>query len=160
MVPADQGELRSPPHLALDFLDELADLGRRRLGLLALDADQGLLVLLKGKPEFRQSVRKQSNANNGQEQPDVFAEQAATRRGLSRRSSRLISRGRFHSITSSARARSVVGTSSPRDLAVFRLRVISTLVGCWTGRSGGCAPLRIRPVERPTGLYASARLAP
>ena len=32
--------LRGPPHLALDLLDELADLGRCRLGLLALDADQ------------------------------------------------------------------------------------------------------------------------
>ena len=34
------GQLRGPSHLALDLLDELADLGRCRLGLFALDADQ------------------------------------------------------------------------------------------------------------------------
>jgi hypothetical protein len=45
-------QLRGPPHLALDLFDELADLGRRGLGLLALDADQGCLVLLKGEDDF------------------------------------------------------------------------------------------------------------
>src|SRR5262249_42832426 len=69
-------QLRSPPHLALDFLDKLADLGCRCRGLLALYADQGRFVLLKRKPELGQSVRKQSNANNRQEQADIFAKQA------------------------------------------------------------------------------------
>src|SRR5262245_24723224 len=50
-----------------------------------------------------------------------------------------------HSITSSARAMSVRGTSRPSDLAVLRLMMSSTLVDCWTGRSAGFSPLRIRP---------------
>ena len=73
------GQLRGPPHLALDLLDELADLGRRRLGLLALDADQGCLVLLKGEDDLRQSVREQGDAHDGKEQPDVFAKQPPAR---------------------------------------------------------------------------------
>src|SRR5262249_33120843 len=42
-----------------------------------------------------------------------------------------------HSITSSASASSVGGTSRPRALAVLRLISISNLVGCSTGRSAG-----------------------
>jgi hypothetical protein len=50
-----------------------------------------------------------------------------------------------HSITSSARASSVGGTSRLRALAVRRLMTSSNLVGCTTGRSAGFAPLRIWP---------------
>src|SRR5262249_12105333 len=49
----------------------------------------------------------------------------------------------IHSITSSARASSVAGISSPIALAVLRLITRSYLVGCSTGRSAGFAPLRI-----------------
>src|SRR5215813_6039557 len=42
-----------------------------------------------------------------------------------------------HSITSSARASSVGGTSRPSALAVLRLVNSSTFVTCWTGRSAG-----------------------
>ena len=56
-----------------------------------------------------------------------------------------------HSITSSARASSVGGTSRPRALAVLRLMASSNFVGCWTGRSAGLAPLRIR------SMYDAAR---
>ena len=48
-----------------------------------------------------------------------------------------------HSITSSARASSVGGTSSPSALAVLRLMTNSIFVGCSIGRSLGFAPLRI-----------------
>src|SRR5262249_32706071 len=48
-----------------------------------------------------------------------------------------------YSITSSARASRVGGTSRPSALAVFRLIANSYLVGCSTGRSAGFAPLRI-----------------
>src|SRR5262245_11157153 len=48
----------------------------------------------------------------------------------------------FHSITSSARASSVGGTSRPRALAVVRLIMRSNLVGCRIGRSAGFSPLR------------------
>jgi hypothetical protein len=50
-----------------------------------------------------------------------------------------------YSITSSAMASSVGGTSRPSALAVLRLMTSSNLVGCTTGRSVGFAPLRIRP---------------
>src|ERR1700758_1177315 len=46
--------------------------------------------------------------------------------------------GAHHSITSSARASSTGGRSRPIALAVIRLKTISNLVGCSTGRSAGC----------------------
>src|SRR5262249_53526855 len=49
-----------------------------------------------------------------------------------------------HSITSSARASSVGGTSKPSVLAVLRLITSSYLVGACTGRSAGFSPFRIR----------------
>ena len=48
---------------------------------------------------------------------------------------------RFHSITSSARASRVGGTSSPSALAVFRLITSSYLVGACTGEVAGLFPL-------------------
>src|SRR6516165_7053081 len=51
-----------------------------------------------------------------------------------------------HSITWSARPRSVIGTVRPSAFAVLRLMISSTFVVCWTGRSDGLSPLRIRPV--------------
>ena len=60
-----------------------------------------------------------------------------------------------HSITSSARASSVGGTSRPSALAVLRLITSSNLVDCRTGRSAGLAPLRIRAVYAPTWRKAS-----
>ncbi len=51
---------------------------------------------------------------------------------------------RVHSITSSARASSVGGTSRPSALAVLRLITSSYLVGACTGRSAGFSPLRMR----------------
>ena len=51
-----------------------------------------------------------------------------------------------HSITSSARIKSVGGIVNPSALAVFRLMTSSNLMLCSTGRSAGLAPLRIFPV--------------
>jgi hypothetical protein len=48
-----------------------------------------------------------------------------------------------HSITSSARASRVGGTSRPRALAVVKFTTRSNLVGCSTGRLPGFAPRRI-----------------
>src|SRR5262249_41206011 len=53
---------------------------------------------------------------------------------------------RGHSITSSARAESAGGTSSPSALAVFRLSTNSNLVDWTIGRSAGFSPFKIRPV--------------
>src|SRR5262249_44389987 len=50
-----------------------------------------------------------------------------------------------HSVTPSARARSEEGTSTPSSLAVMRFMTRSNFVTCWTGRSAGFAPLRMRP---------------
>ena len=47
-------------------------------------------------------------------------------------------------ITSSARASTVVGMVMPSALAVLRLTMSSYRVGCSTGRSAGFAPLRMR----------------
>src|SRR6266545_788500 len=49
-----------------------------------------------------------------------------------------------HSITSSARASSVGGTSRPSVFAVLRLMTSSILVGACTGKSAGFSPLKIR----------------
>src|SRR5262245_41043593 len=49
-----------------------------------------------------------------------------------------------HSITSSARASTVAGTSRPSALAVLRLSTVSYLVGACTGRSAGFSPFRMR----------------
>src|SRR5262245_56158589 len=51
---------------------------------------------------------------------------------------------RDHSITSSARASSVAGTSRPSALALLRLITRSYLVGACTGRWEGFSPLRMR----------------
>ncbi len=54
-----------------------------------------------------------------------------------------------YSITSSARARSVGGTSRPSAFATIRLTTRSNLVGCSTGRSAGFAPAKsCRPSRR------------
>src|SRR5262245_48726167 len=55
----------------------------------------------------------------------------------------LITSSLDHSITSSARASSIGGTSRPIALAALRLMISSNLVGCSTGRSAGFAPLKI-----------------
>src|SRR5215211_2700482 len=49
-----------------------------------------------------------------------------------------------YSITSSARASTVAGTSRPSVLAVLKLSTVSYLVGSCTGRSAGFSPLRMR----------------
>src|SRR5262249_14075575 len=50
-----------------------------------------------------------------------------------------------HSITSSARASSVGGTSRPSILAVAKLMTSSNLLACMIGKSAGFAPLSMRP---------------
>src|SRR5215470_2064285 len=52
----------------------------------------------------------------------------------------------LHSITSSASASSVGGSSRLSAFAILRLITNSNLVGCRTGRSAGLAPLRTLPV--------------
>src|SRR5262249_7922106 len=65
-----------------------------------------------------------------------------------------------HSITSSARASSVGGTSRPSALAVLRLMTSSYFGGVCTGRSAGFSPLRIRSTYPATSRYWSTRPGP
>src|SRR5262249_32886796 len=65
-----------------------------------------------------------------------------------------------HSITSSARARSVGGTSRPSALAVLSLTTNSYVVGFCTGRSPGFAPLRMRSAYTAPCRYHSAGSVP
>src|SRR5262245_25033264 len=51
-----------------------------------------------------------------------------------------------HSMTSSARRSSGIGTLIPSALEALRLITNSTLVACWTGRSAALSLLRTRPV--------------
>src|SRR5262245_33604699 len=60
-----------------------------------------------------------------------------------------------HSITSSASASSLSGTSRPIAFAVLRLITNSNLVGWVTGRSAGFVPLRMRPAYTPAWRPAS-----
>jgi hypothetical protein len=61
----------------------LADLGRRRFGLLALNADQRGFVLLVGKPDLDQTVSQQGNTDHAGEQRHVFVKQPAAECGRS-----------------------------------------------------------------------------
>jgi hypothetical protein len=56
---------------------------------------------------------------------------------------------KLYSITSSARASSVGGTSRPSAFATIRLTTRSNLVGCSTGRSAGFAPRKILSTKSP-----------
>src|SRR5262249_46377851 len=64
-----------------------------------------------------------------------------------------------HSITSSARASSVYGTSRPSALAAVRLMINSNLVGCSTGMSAGLAGQNNRISIGESPFDASAMLA-
>jgi hypothetical protein len=66
----------------------------------------------------------------------------------------------YHSITSSARPSNVRGNDTPSARAVLRLMNNSTFVACWTGRSAGLAPARIRPVWIPPWWPQSVILPP
>ena len=77
-----------------------------------------------------------------QEPPNIRA--AAKRRFVPEADSCSAAKGNPYSITSSARASRLGGTSRLSALAVLRLMTSSYLVGACTGRSAGFSPLRIR----------------
>src|SRR5262249_41917826 len=70
-------QLRGPTQLALDLLDELADLRGGGFRLLALNADQRGLVLLIVEEDVERAVGEERDADQHDEQRDVFGEQAA-----------------------------------------------------------------------------------
>ena len=65
-----------------------------------------------------------------------------------------------HSITSSAPVSSEGGTERPSALAAFRLMTNSNLVGCWTGKSCGLAPFRMRSIYPAASRDNCARSSP
>src|SRR5262249_59497244 len=87
-------------------------------------------------------------AHQNADAPHPLALRARRKRPRKRRRRRAADerheRTSVHSITSSARASSVEGTSRPSACAVFRLITSSYLVGACTGRSAGFSPLRMR----------------
>src|SRR5262249_4032561 len=110
-------------------------------------------------PPFDQSHRIEALVESGHHKAEIAGRQAAEksdhrhRRRLSAgserpRCCRASESGNelapVHSITSSARASSVGGTSMPRAFAVLRLITSSYLVGACTGRSAGFSPLKMR----------------
>src|SRR5262245_30560247 len=79
-------------------------------------------------------------APKADKQQIVSAFPLCARTGLTHRSKQL-----GYSITSSARASSVGGTSRPSAFAVLALMANSNFTVCWTGKPAGFSPLRIRP---------------
>ena len=65
-----------------------------------------------------------------------------------------------HSITSSAVARSVGGTFTPSDFAVFEFTISSKRVGRSAGKSAGLVPFRILATIMPASRYCSSILGP
>ena len=103
-----------------------------------------------GRGRMRRTVRCGHACANADAGPNASTTPRATRRasaGMGTSSSVSAAR-RFaecprslpYSITSSARANSVGGTSRPGASAVFRLITSSNTVGCCTGKSAGLAP--------------------
>src|SRR5262249_723840 len=121
-----------------------------------LDCDGAAL----GPAEFAQSLHKGGDpfascrtralAQEADGRQPVSLLRARSKRPRCRAAEERDERAAVHSITSSAGASSVAGTSMPTALAVARLMTNSNLVGCTTGRSAGLAPLRMRPVYVPT----------
>src|SRR5262249_18174247 len=93
-------QLRGPAELALDLLDELADLGGGGLRLLPLDADEGDLVLLLIEQNVHNAVghpgdtdpHKQRRLGLGEQAGGVFGGGGCGRRLLGRVSAGVLTR--------------------------------------------------------------------
>jgi len=91
-------QLRGPAQLALDLLDELADLGGGCFRLFALDADERRLVLLVIEQDVENAVGYQRYTDDCDEQRDVFGEQSSAgfcNGGFGRRMLRRVSTSGF-----------------------------------------------------------------
>src|SRR5262245_56172614 len=65
-----------------------------------------------------------------------------------------------HSITSAARARTVVGVPRPRAFAVLKLTINAHSLGACTGKSAGLSPLKKRSTYPAGRLYWSSKSRP
>ena len=114
----------------------------RRPLLLAHGAGRGARPALKLPRNLRICMQTLDRPSHPVNSPQITL-RADTRRYLRDRTLTGHARSAT-SITSSARASSLSGTS-PSAFAVLRLMTSSNLVDCTTGSSAGLAPLRIRP---------------
>ena len=71
--PGRSSRTRYPAELALDLVDKLLNPLCRRVGLLLLNAQQGLLVLLVREPEIERAVDDQCHSDQNDKQERVFA---------------------------------------------------------------------------------------
>ena len=97
-----------------------------------------------GKPRLSlRIVRREVHEHADASHPAGRLLRARHKRPRDRRADQRDEVAPFHSITSSARARSIGGISRPSAFAVLRLRTSSRLVGNSIGRSPGATPFRI-----------------
>src|SRR5262249_16208771 len=97
----------------------------------------------------------------GPELPDRPQRKASARRRAAEQRDELATlHRRNHSITSSARATIVGGMVRPSARAVCRLMTNSNLVGCWTGKWDGSAPLSILSIKATGGRNKAPLEAP
>ena len=68
------GQLSGPADLRLDLPNELADFGRCRFGLFALDADQRRFVLLIRELDLENAVGDEGDEDDRKYQHDIFEE--------------------------------------------------------------------------------------
>ena len=162
-------QLRRPAELALDLLDELADLGGGGFRLLALDADERRFVLLIVEEHVENAIGQQSDADHRDEQRDVFGEQAPAGfcdGSFGRRRMRRIGAGRRPAFP--AQARNEIANPHPHHCTKLR----RGCVRCWDAfpahantssarASGGeahrCRLMRILPPPQvATGVIPSS----
>src|SRR5262249_12406387 len=102
--------------------------------------------------------RRTAEESNHRHRWLLRARRERPRRRAAEQRDELAARG--HSITSSARASSVGGTSKPSALAVLRLITSSYFVGNCTGKSPGFSPFRTRSTYDAARRNRSILLAP
>ena len=68
-----QGQLGFPYQSGRDVVEELADLVRRGFCLLALNANQKILLLVVREPDIGHAIDRQSETNDGDEHDDIFS---------------------------------------------------------------------------------------
>src|SRR5215469_14314924 len=145
----------------------MSSISRRRNGLMALSViGAPVLREVQGPSISRQDARFCYFTGRHQLPPERFSPMLHTGHcpeldgasGGKRTAAH--SRGGCYSMTSVARARIEGGPERPSSLAVLRLTTSSNVVGCWTGRSTGLAPLRILSTYRAPRRAIPLRLAP
>jgi hypothetical protein len=130
-----------------------AQLGGSNNELLSpIDAETGVMIS-NNNPDISASLSGCRPESDRSQRRSIFADVrfGALRTQVGRRERSEMCQFRTHapqqaipySITSSARASNVEGTSKPSAIAVIRLTTSSNLIGCSTGRSAGFVPRRI-----------------